>query len=257
MWRFRVNNPNTYKDESSYEQMKKRRKITFIALPVTFVSVFVFAYMQGEVNIQEKAKSYTGEDKSTFDQKFAEYSKNMNESDARKEAVRFTDKMKKENKRINSLEGEDKEFWIAKFNEYKTSMDEADAKIAALKDLDAEIEKRNKELQKKFDDQKQYEEWIAWQKSEEEKKKTEEQKIAEEKERQELQKKYDDQKKYEEWIAWQKSEDDKKLAAEARERQKKEEERQRLEAEKNKYSPVNVDAMYNAFKGKAFNLLNR
>ncbi len=65
-----------------------------------------------------------------------------------------------------------------------------------------EEQKAAAELQKKYDDQAKYEEWIAWQKSEDEKKAAEE-----------LQKKYDDQAKYEEWIAWQKSEEDKKAAA--------------------------------------------
>ena len=49
-----------------------------------------------------------------------------------------------------------------------------------------------KEKQDAYDKQAQYEEWIAWQKSEEEKKQSEE-----------LQKKYDAQAQYEEWIAWQ------------------------------------------------------
>ena len=215
MWRFRTNNPNTYQTEPLYEQMKKRRKISYIVLPVTFASLCILSVVHVEKSekrideqIQRQAENYTGEDKSTFERKFAEYSKTMKETSARKKAVKFIEDMKKENERINSLEGDEKEFWIAKFNEYKNSMDEADAKIAALKDLEEEKKKRNKELQKKYDDQKQYEEWIAWQKSEEEKKQAEEQKLAKEKERQELQKKYDDQKQYEEWIAWQKSEEE-------------------------------------------------
>lgn len=61
------------------------------------------------------------------------------------------------------------------------------------------LEEERQELQKKYDAQKQYEEWIAWQKSEEEKKESEE------KERQRLQKMYDDQAKYEEWLAWKKA----------------------------------------------------
>lgn len=60
-----------------------------------------------------------------------------------------------------------------------------------------EEQKAAAELQKKYDDQAKYEEWIAWQKSEEEKKAAAE-----------LQKKYDDQAKYEEWIAWKKSQEE-------------------------------------------------
>ena len=57
-----------------------------------------------------------------------------------------------------------------------------------LKERQKEQQEQDAELQKKYDEQAQYEEWIDWQ---------EKQKNAE------LQKKYDDQAKYEEWIAWQ------------------------------------------------------
>ena len=258
MWRLRSDTPDTFQVNPVYTTMKNRRKKSFIALPITFMLFIAFAIIENDASnearekrLLAKAESYVGDDKNVFDRKFAEYSKTMEETEARKKAIEFTDKMKEGNDRINSLEGEEKDFWTAKYNEYKSNMDDADAKIKALNDLDAEIEKRNKELQKKYDDQKQYEEWIAWQKSEEEKKKAKEQKIAEEKNRQELQKKYDDQKKYEEWIAWQKAEDDKRLAAEAEERKRQEDERRKQEAERNKYSPVNASVLYNAYKNNA------
>lgn len=83
-----------------------------------------------------------------------------------------------------------------------------------LKERQKEQQEQDAELQKKYDDQAQYEEWIAWQ---EKQKKAKLQKkyddqakyekwIAQKKQQEqdaELQKKYDDQAKYEEWIAWQ------------------------------------------------------
>lgn len=64
-----------------------------------------------------------------------------------------------------------------------------------LKERQKEQQEQDAELQKKYDEQAQYEEWIDWQ---------EKQKNAE------LQKKYDDQAKYEKWIAQKKQQEQKK-----------------------------------------------
>ncbi len=86
-----------------------------------------------------------------------------------------------------------------------------------LKERQKEQQEQDAELQKKYDEQAQYEEWIDWQekqKNAELQKKYDDQAkyekwIAQKKTTRakkadaELQKKYDDQAKYEEWIAWQ------------------------------------------------------
>ena len=259
----------SYQEEPAYQNFQKRRSFAAFALPIAFLACFISSLVH--VNIQDKeleaslslkAESYTGEDKNFFDSKFSELKGSMGESRARKKAIELTDKNIEYNNRINNFNDEKKAFFNEKINEYKHSMDDFSAKERAIKDTDEEFDKRDKELQKKYDDQKQYEEWIAWQEAEKEKaekaelqKKYDDQKQYEEwiawqqaekekAEKAELQKKYDDQKVYEEWIAWQKSENDKKLAAEA-------EERARQQAEINKYTQVEVNTLYRSFKSNA------
>lgn len=107
-------------------------------------------------------------------------------------------------------------------NALKTPEQDAQDKLhsqaqSILKERLKEQQEQDAELQKKYDDQAQYEEWIDWQKKQKDaelqkkyddqakyekwiaQKKQQEQKKADA----ELQKKYDDQAKYEEWIAWQ------------------------------------------------------
>lgn len=81
----------------------------------------------------------------------------------------------------------------------------------------AEQDAKDAELQKKYDDQKKYEEWLDWQKKQEQKKYDDQEKyekyVAWQKQKEEqaaakaakaaAQKPYDDQKKYEDWLAWQ------------------------------------------------------
>ncbi len=194
-----------YQEESTYQKWQKHRRFAAFALPITFILCFVSSLIQHDIDQNEleakllvKAESYTGENKSFYDSKFSELKGSMGESKARKKAIELTDKNIEYKYRIDGFNDEKRAFFNEKFNEYKNSMDEFSAKEKAINDTDEEFDKRDKELQKKYDDQKQYEEWIAWQQSEKEKA-----------EKAELQKKYDDQAKYEEWIAWKKSEEEK------------------------------------------------
>ena len=195
----------SYQEEPAYQELQKRRRFAACALPIAFIVCFASALIHENIQSDEraaqllaKAESYTGEDKQFYDSKFNEFKKRIGESKARKKAVELTEKNIEYNYRINNFNDDKRTFFNEKFNEYKKSMDEFSAKEKAIKDLDEEFDKRDKELQKKYDDQKQYEEWIAWQQSEKEKA-----------EKAELQKKYDDQKKYEEWIAWKQAEEEK------------------------------------------------
>ncbi len=240
VWRYRSTAHGNYLNDDEYIKLKKRREMSWVSIPIIVV---IFMGIEGKVGkelkekeILIKAENYVGGDKEVFEKKFAEYSKTMKESTAREKAVIYTDKIMEMNERINGLEGEDKQIYLSKFEEYKKEMDDISAKEKALNAMEKEIVRRNKELQKKYDDQKQYEEWIAWQEAEKEKtekaelqKKYDDQKKYEEwiawqeaekekAEKAELQKKYDDQKKYEEWMAWKKSEEEKKQKAEEKKR---------------------------------------
>lgn len=220
---YRKKNIDNYKNTPIYEKMKSRRGSVIYTLPVVFIFSIVLLLTGGNEIAKEKinarVESYSGIDKEFYETKFSEFKKAMNDDDARKKAVEFTDKNIEYNKQIDGLNTEDKLLFDEKFASYKEMTDEYSAKEKALNDVDAEKKRRIKEseeqykaereaeelkrqeLQKKYDDQAKYEEWIAWQKREEEKKAAAE-----------LQKKYDDQAKYEEWIAWQKSEEEKKEA---------------------------------------------
>ena len=259
----------SYQEEPAYQKLQKRRRFAACALPIAFIVCFASALIHEDIQSDEraaqllaKAESYTGEDKQFYDSKFNEFKKSIGESKARKKAVELTEKNIEYNYRINNFNDDKRTFFNEKFNEYKKSMDEFSAKEKAIKDLDEEFDKRDKELQKKYDDQKQYEEWIAWQQSEKEKA-----------EKAELQKKYDDQKQYEEWIAWQQSEKEK---AEKAELQKKYDDQKKYEewiawkqAEEEKNRPIetsaqemlslfdgNRDAAKEQFEGKKVHIRN-
>jgi len=105
----------------------------------------------------------------------------------------------------------------------------------------AEQDAKDKELQDAYDQQAQYEEWIAWQESEKKKeedaalqdaydKQAQYEEWMEWKKGQELQEAYDKQAQYEEWIAWQQQQ----AEAEA--------------AERNKYTPVSAGQLMADFE---------
>ena len=83
------------------------------------------------------------------------------------------------NNNIAALNEKEEVIYDSYYNsEINEGTDELLAKKTSLKKMKEQIDKENAELQKKYDDQAKYEEWIAWQKAEDEKKAVEEQKKA-------------------------------------------------------------------------------
>lgn len=119
-------------------------------------------------------------------------------SDAKNGVLRQNIKMHR-NKMIYCIIAAFGSFVIIAILNYALRTPEQDAQDKLYSQAQSILKERQAELQKKYDDQAQYEEWIDWQKK---------QKNAE------LQKKYDDQAKYEKWIAQKKQQEQKKADAE-------------------------------------------
>lgn len=200
LWSLKKNNLSNYRENTNYKNTHEHRTKSAISLFIYAVIFLVIVFANDEPiqkeSLSSRLERFSDEDKILYESKLNEYSKTMDKNYAKERAIIYTESVIEENKRIKDLDGNDKRFFDKKFNEYKNLMDEIDAKSKALRDLDREKENYNKELQKKYDDQKQYEEWMAWKQEEKEKE-----------EKALLQKKYDDQKQYEEWITWKQQKD--------------------------------------------------
>lgn len=75
--------------------------------------------------------------------------------------------------KLQDMNEEEIALYKNKYQEYSSIMGDAEAKLKAVKDVEENTKKKKQELQDLYDKQKQYEEWIAWQKSEEEKQQVE------------------------------------------------------------------------------------
>lgn len=77
--------------------------------------------------------------------------------------------------KLQDMNEEEIALYKNKYQEYSSIMGDAEAKLKAVKDVEENTKKKKQELQDLYDKQEQYEEWIAWQKAEEEKKISEQQ----------------------------------------------------------------------------------
>ncbi len=94
------------------------------------------------------------------------------------------------NNKISKMDEKEKAIFDSVYDKtWDGSVSEIMKKQEAYDKVRKQIEEENKALQKKYDDQAKYEEWIAWQKQEKERKAEAE-----------LQEKYDQQAQYERWI---------------------------------------------------------
>lgn len=122
---------------------------------------------QARIEAEEQAKQIAKEKKAQ------EEAQRVAEKEAEEKAA--TDKlaMEKEKEiqdRLMDMNEEDIALYKTKLQEYSTIMEEQKAKEKAINDVDQARAKKKQELQEAYDKQAQYEEWIAWQKSEEEEK---------------------------------------------------------------------------------------
>lgn len=155
------------------EQKKKWIAITVISF-ILVMPVFAIGeklepddVKQARIEAEEQAKQIAKEKKAQ------EEAQRVAEKEAEEKAA--TDKlaMEKEKEiqdRLMDMNEEDIALYKTKLQEYSTIMEEQKAKEKAINDVDQAKAKKKQELQEAYDKQAQYEEWIAWQKSEEEKK---------------------------------------------------------------------------------------
>ena len=277
-----------YKESEIYSTYISRKKISkwiaILSIPACIICFMVatnFAEEERLAEVNETVNKMNESDRNIYDIKYKELAiKKGNDLSAKEDAVKFVQRNKENIARIENMNEKDKARYQEKFNEFSKNLKEFDARDKAIMDIDEEDRKAKQELQKKYDDQKKYEEWIAWQQAEKEKAEKEalqkkyddqskyeewmawQQTEKEKAEKEALQKKYDDQAKYEEWIAWQQAEKEK---AEKEELQKKyddqakyeewiawqQAEKEKAEAERNKYLPINTTTLYSAYKENA------
>lgn len=122
--------------------------------------------------------------------KVIDYNSQSIEEDKIAYQERQKEKAEELNKKIAAMDEKEKAIFDGIYDKKWDGTNEESTKKQEAYDKTLEqIEAEKKELQKKYDDQAKYEEWIAWQKQEEERKANEE-----------LQKKYDQQAQYERWI---------------------------------------------------------
>lgn len=163
-------NDNYEKINPKRASAKKTISIGFICIIISLLGAGIYSAKFQEGDFDKKIASLSIEDKAVFDEIYNEEIKSTTEKNAKSKALEYV-KINKENlDKLNKLDEADKKYVEDKFQEYVAkNTNVVIARVRALNDLKKHNEELKAEQQKKYDDQAKYEEWIAWQKSEEEK----------------------------------------------------------------------------------------
>lgn len=148
----------------------RKKWITLTAVSFTLFMTFFYLgnnaepedVKQARIERQEQERKQQEEQKKLEEQKMAEKVANEKKREIEKKEEEIS-------ARLMEMNEEDIALYKSRYQEYQQILDEQEAKEKAINDVDEAKEKKRKELQEAYDKQEQYEEWIAWQKSEAEK----------------------------------------------------------------------------------------
>lgn len=156
-------------DEEEVIQRKKNIKNTLIALAAVAVLTAIIRPSSEELKENERIAAMNDSEKQIYEQKFTEYTKSMEEDDARTKAIADVDAYTAANEKLAAMNDEEKALYEQKFAAYQATMDDISARDKAIEDVESEIAAKKKALQEMYDKQEQYEKWLAQKKEQEEK----------------------------------------------------------------------------------------
>ena len=134
------------------------------------IMIAMFAISSSDaVQEPKRIASMNTEERQLYNTKFAEYAKSMDEDDARTKAIADVDAYVAANEKLAAMNDEEKALYDQKFAEYTHTMDDISARTKAVEDVETDTAAKKKALQEMYDKQKQYEEWLAQKKEQEEK----------------------------------------------------------------------------------------